>query len=65
MLLQITGSNQPIRYLDRSTATLVRNRVGSTERATDEIGFSATIGLREGLIKVIEWRDRHRAGTPA
>lgn len=58
-LLSLTGSNQPIQYKERSQATLVRNRIGSTERAGREIGFSADIELREGLEKLIEWRRTH------
>jgi UDP-glucose 4-epimerase len=59
MLLQITGCNQPIQYKERSQATLVRNRIGSPKRATDEIGFKAKIELKEGLRQLIEWRKTH------
>jgi UDP-glucose 4-epimerase len=62
LLLNLTGSNQPIQYKERSQATLVRNRVGSTKRATEEIGFTARVNLDEGLQKLIEWRASHRAG---
>lgn len=62
LLLQLTGSNQPISYKERSQATFVRNRVGSTKRAADEIGFTAEVDLREGLQRLIEWRANHRAG---
>lgn len=34
----------------------VRNRVGSTRRATDELDFAAAIPLEEGLRHLIEWR---------
>jgi len=62
ILLRLTGSNLPIRYAPRSQATLVRNRIGSTKRAAEEIGFSAEIGLEDGLRRLIEWRraDRER-----
>jgi UDP-glucose 4-epimerase len=65
LLLQLTGSNQPIRYAPRSTATLVRNRIGSPDRAAAEIGFSAEIGLREGLEKLIAWRAAHKSEVEA
>lgn len=61
MLLQITGSNQPIRYAERSLATLVRNRIGCPKRAAEEIGFTAKIGLRDGLEDLIAWRSSHKA----
>lgn len=58
-LLNLTGSNQPINYAPRSQATLVRNRIGSPVRATEEIGFTAKIDLDEGLKRLIEWRRDH------
>lgn len=63
LLLQLTGSNQPVRYKECSKATLVRNRIGSTKRAAEEIGFVAQVELREGLQKLIEWRASHRAAV--
>jgi UDP-glucose 4-epimerase len=61
LLLQLTGSNQPIKYAERSQATLVRNRIGCPKRAKAEIGFEAQIELREGLRRLIEWRNGHKA----
>jgi UDP-glucose 4-epimerase len=58
-MLQLTGSNQPINYAPRSQATLVRNRIGSPKRASDEIGFTAKIDLDEGLKRLIDWRRDH------
>lgn len=65
MLIQLTGSNQPIEYKPRSTATLVRNRIGDPRRAADEIGFTAEIELREGLERLIAWRSAHKAEVDA
>lgn len=65
LLLQLTGSNQPIRYQPRSTATLVRNRIGDTRRASQEIGFTAEIPLREGLERLIAWRAAHKGEVDA
>jgi UDP-glucose 4-epimerase len=58
-LLNLTGSNQPIKYASRSQATLVRNRIGSPKRAQEEIGFTAEIDLDEGLRRLINWRGIH------
>lgn len=58
-LLNLTGSNQPINYAERSQATLVRNRIGSPLRATKEIGFTSNIDLDEGLKRLIQWRRDH------
>src|SRR5579883_3572505 len=60
LLLQLTNSKLPINYAPRSQATLVRNRIGCPERARREIGFDAKIDLKEGLRRLIEWRNHHR-----
>jgi len=59
LLLELTNSSKPINYAPRSQATLVRNRIGSPKRATEEIGFTAQIDLRDGLRRLIEWRASH------
>jgi UDP-glucose 4-epimerase len=60
-ICHLTGCNQPINYSPRSQATLVRNRIGSTTRAAKEIGFTAKIGLDEGLRRLIAWRKADKA----
>jgi UDP-glucose 4-epimerase len=65
LLIQITGSNQPIQYAPRSQATLVRNRIGSPVKASAEIGFTAEVELREGLERLIKWRAEHKAEVEA
>ena len=59
MLLDLTGCNKPIQYAPRSQATLVRNRIGCPRRASAEIGFTAAIDLKEGLRRLIDWRNSH------
>lgn len=65
MLLELTGCTKPINYAPRSQATLVRNRIGSPKKASEEIGFTAKIDLREGLQRLIEWRASHKAEVAA
>lgn len=65
LLLELTGCDKPVKYAPRSQATLVRNRIGCPKRAAAEIGFTATIDLREGLKRLIEWRASHRAEVAA
>jgi UDP-glucose 4-epimerase len=60
MLVELTGSHEAIRTAPRSQATLVRNRIGCPERAQAEIGFKAQIPLRDGLVRLIEWRAQHK-----
>ncbi len=59
MVLEITGSNLKIQY-EPGGLTFVKNRIGSPLRAEQEIDFKAKIDLRDGLAKLIEWRDSHK-----
>jgi UDP-glucose 4-epimerase len=59
ILVELTDCEKPIQYAPRSQATLVKNRVGDPTKATNEIGFTSTICLREGLQKLIDWRSNH------
>ena len=61
MLRVLTSCKKPIQYAQRSQATLVRNRIGSPKKATEQIGFTAEIDLVEGLQKLIDWRASHKA----
>jgi len=65
-LLAITGSARTIQY-ELGGRSFVTNRVGATEKATRDLGFTATIGLREGLERLIAWRaeDQARHITPS
>jgi UDP-glucose 4-epimerase len=65
LIVEITGINKAIQYAPRSQATLVRNRIGCPKKAISEIGFTATVNLREGLEKLIEWRSSNIAEVEA
>jgi len=65
MVIDLTGCKAPIKYAPRSQATLVRNRIGSAKRASDEIGFAAKIELKEGLARLIAWRAAHKEEVAA
>jgi UDP-glucose 4-epimerase len=60
-LLVQTDCKKLIKFAPRSQATLVRNRIGSAKRASEEIQFTADIDLDEGLKRLIEWRATHKA----
>ena len=60
MLIALTGCRKEIQYAPRSQATLVRNRIGSTKKAAEEIGFNATVDLMTGLKHLIDWRSDHK-----
>jgi UDP-glucose 4-epimerase len=65
LLLELTGCTKPIHYAPRSQATLVRNRIGCPNKASDEIGYTAAIELREGLQRLIDWRASHMTEVSA
>ena len=65
LIVEITNCEKPIQYAPRSQATLVRNRIGCPKKASAEIGFTSTIELREGLLKLIDWRATHIAEVEA
>lgn len=59
LLLEITGSSQKIQY-EPGGLTFVKNRIGCTKKAENEIGFKAQVGLKEGLERLIAWRNSHK-----
>lgn len=60
-VLKITGSKLPIAY-QPAGQTFVTHRVGCTKRAKADLGFETTIGLDEGLKRLIEWRTMDKEG---
>lgn len=58
-ILSITGSNQQIQF-EPVGQTFVKNRVGCPEKAREEIDFNASTSLKEGLVKLIAWRNEHK-----
>ncbi|MFQ5964415.1 MAG: NAD-dependent epimerase/dehydratase family protein [Candidatus Scalinduaceae bacterium] len=59
ILLELTNSDLKIQF-ETAGQTFVTNRIGSTEKAENEIEFKAGISLREGLVKLIDWRSAHK-----
>jgi UDP-glucose 4-epimerase len=60
LILNITGSDLQIQY-ESGGMSFVKNRIGFAKKAEDEIGFKAQVGLREGLERLIAWRNSHKA----
>lgn len=60
LILEVTGADQAIQYEPGGT-TFVKNRIGSTVNARKDLRFQAGIELRDGLERLIEWRDSHKA----
>jgi UDP-glucose 4-epimerase len=51
---ELTGSDAPIEYGERRPWDHSIKRFGSTEKASQELGFEATAGLRAGLERPVE-----------
>ncbi len=61
LLIEITGSEKPIKYENRSQATFVKNRIGCPLKTNHDLGYKAKIDLRSGLEALINWRAAHKA----
>jgi UDP-glucose 4-epimerase len=64
LVLELTGSPHGIRFEPAGT-TFVKNRIGSPVRAEKDLGFTATVELRDGLHRLIDWRNTHKAEVEA
>ena len=60
LLVKITGTSSPIEF-EPAGLTFVKNRIGSPDKATEEIGFTASVDLEDGMRNLIAWRDGHKA----
>ena len=56
LILELTNSGMKPKY-ESQEQSFVTHRLGSTKKAEDELGFKSKIELREGLKKLIEWRN--------
>ncbi|OQA91369.1 MAG: dTDP-glucose 4,6-dehydratase [Bacteroidetes bacterium ADurb.Bin234] len=59
MILEITGKQFPIEY-NTQGVSFVKNRIGSTVKIQKDLSFFPDINLKEGLMKLIEWRSKHK-----
>ncbi|MBN1942862.1 MAG: SDR family NAD(P)-dependent oxidoreductase [Phycisphaerae bacterium] len=60
LLLELTGSDLGIRY-EPAGPTFVTNRVGDPVAAKRDLGFEWSIDLREGMQRLVDWRNTHKA----
>jgi UDP-glucose 4-epimerase len=59
LILELKKSNLKVTYKPYSAddaRALVQNRIGSRVKAENELGFKYKYSLREGLLKLIDWR---------
>jgi len=62
-LLTLTGSTLTPEYRPQEQM-FVTNRVGSTEKATDDLGFVASVSLEQGLHSTVGWWMQERQQHP-
>lgn len=63
LILELKKSNLKVTYKPYSAddaRSLVQNRIGSAVKARNELGFSYKYTLKEGLLKLISWRDSQK-----
>jgi UDP-glucose 4-epimerase len=60
LLLDTTGADVGVHY-EPADISFVRNRIGSPDRAREELGFEAKVPLEQGLRALIDWRRMHKA----
>lgn len=60
LLLDLTGSPLQPKF-EPQGQTFVTHRIGSTEKAERLLGFRATVPLRDGLRRLIDWRRKEIA----
>lgn len=59
LILELKSSSLEVNYKPYSAddaRALVQNRIGSRKKAEEELGFLYKYTLREGLLKLIDWR---------
>ncbi len=61
LLLDLSGSDLEIQY-EPAGLTFVTNRIGCPKAAKEDLGFEWSIDLREGMQRLIDWRNADRAG---
>jgi UDP-glucose 4-epimerase len=60
LILQLKGSELKVEYKpysEEDSRRMVQNRIGSTEKAREMLGFEYLDELREGLLELISWRE--------
>jgi UDP-glucose 4-epimerase len=63
LILELKKSDLKVNYKpysDDDARALVKNRIGSKEKAETDLGFRYKYELREGLEKLIEWRESNK-----
>jgi UDP-glucose 4-epimerase len=64
-LLDVMGSDLSVEHGPDRAVNGVTRRLADTRAARDELGFTADVGLHEGLKQLVDWWQPHRAEIAA
>ena len=64
-LLDVMGSDLSVEHGPDRAVNGVTRRLADTRAARDELGFTARVGLHEGLKQLVDWWQPHRAEIAA
>jgi UDP-glucose 4-epimerase len=64
VLLRVMGSDLQPEYGPERSVNPVARRLADTTRARELLGFEATVGLEEGLGRLVSWWLGERSGSP-
>jgi len=59
LLMDLMGCRDRVIKYEPMGETFVTNRVGSTTKAREELGFKYWTSLKDGLVELIKWRRQH------
>jgi UDP-glucose 4-epimerase len=64
MLLDVMGSDLPVEHGPARAVNGVTRRLADTSLAAQRLGFTADVGVEEGLTRLVEWWRGEKAGAP-
>jgi UDP-glucose 4-epimerase len=64
MLLDVMGSDLPVEHGPERAVNGVTRRLADTSLATQRLGFTAEVGIEEGLTRLVEWWRGEKEGVP-
>jgi UDP-glucose 4-epimerase len=64
MLLDVMGSDLPVEHGPARAVNGVTRRLADTSLAAERLGFTAEVGLEEGLTRLVEWWRGEKDGVP-
>ena len=56
IIMKIMGKDMKPEFISVDDNTLVTNRIGSTRKAKEDLGYESLTTLEEGLRRIVEWK---------